>query len=183
MDWQIVRSSELEDCLNVSRFTNDIRKLNRLGAKLSTIKEVCFDSCCGATPKGSQYVEDGVILLRGGNVKENGIVWNDIVRFQCNDIKSLGRSQVKDNDVLVCMSGANAGDVCFAGELKEFCSLSNTVFRIEFNRANGWDAEFVSIFLISRLGQAQFEKALTGMAQKHVMPSTIRNVKVPVYIR
>lgn len=183
MDYGVVPAYDLEDQLNVSRylgdFSADLRRMRSLGRELLELGAICKDSCCGATPKGAPYVEEGGIpLLRGTNVKELGIVWDGVARFICEDTTKLGRRLVQDNDVLLSMSG-NAGVVCFAGILPEPCSLSNTVMRISFDEQGQWDPRFVALFLKSRFGQAQFEKVQSGMAQKHVMPNTVRRVLVP----
>lgn len=183
MDYGVVPAYDLEDQLNVSRylgdFSADLRRMRSLGRELLELGAICKDSCCGATPKGAPYVEEGGIpLLRGTNVKELGIVWDGVARFICEDTTKLGRRLVQDNDVLLSMSG-NAGVVCFAGILPEPCSLSNTVMRISFDEQGQWDPRFVAFFLNSRFGQAQFERVQSGMAQKHVMPNTVRRVLVP----
>ena len=183
MDWAIVRAEEVEDHFNVARFVGsfrtDLRVLRSLGRELLCLGDICADSSCGATPKGSAYSQQGVPLLRGQNIREAGISWDGIARFDCDDPQKLGRRLVRDNDVLLTMSGANAGDVCCAEQLPEPCSLSNTVMRFAFGSSDDWDPRFITIFLQSRLGRAQFERVLSGMAQKHVMPNIARRTLIP----
>lgn len=68
----------------------------------------------GATPKGGQesYKKEGIALIRSQNIHNNLFVYDGLAFIDEQQASLLDNVQVKENDVLLNITGASVGRVC-----------------------------------------------------------------------
>ena len=77
--------------------------------KWTTISDICSKIGSGSTPKGSNYVEDGIPFFRSQNVYNEGLVYDDI-KYISEDIhESMIGTEVQANDLLLNITGGSLG--------------------------------------------------------------------------
>lgn len=78
--------------------------------------------------KSSEYVNDGIRVIRISDFNENGFVNNSIVRYTFNE--KLSPYILKDNDILMCMTGGTVGKTYCTTKLNEKMYLNQRVAAI-----------------------------------------------------
>lgn len=82
----------------------NVRRLKFLSKKIGS----------GVTPSGGaqNYIDEGVIFIRSQNVYFDGLRTDDIAYIPEKTHKAMGGTQVKNNDVLLNITGASIGRAC-----------------------------------------------------------------------
>ncbi len=150
---------------------------NEKGWTLAKLKDISEEVTVGIVVRpASYYVESGIPAFRSLNVKEDALNLENLV-FINPDVNDtiLSKSKLRTGDILVVRTG-NPGTSC--------------VVPAEFNGANCIDliiirpnrvvvnSKFLSKFLNSDYGKAQSLASNTGLAQKHLNITNIRELIV-----
>ncbi len=84
----------------------EVKRMKHLAEKIGS----------GKTPKGGAevYVDEGIMLIRSQNVHFGGLRLNDVVYIDAATDTEMARSRVKEDDVLLNITGASLGRCCAA---------------------------------------------------------------------
>lgn len=78
--------------------------------------------------KSSQYLSDGVRVIRISDFNENGLIDTDKKFYREEEL--LKKYLIKSNDILMCMTGGTVGKTVFLGEINEKLYLNQRVAAI-----------------------------------------------------
>lgn len=133
----------------------------------------------GATPLGADYPEKGIKFLRVQNIMQNYINDSDLVCITKQDHEILKRSQLKEEDVLLTITGVSYGKS--APVTKEFigCNINQHSVRIALKK-NKFLPYFISTFLNSKCGKLQSDKNIVGVTRPALDYQAIKNFKIPL---
>ena len=122
------------------------------------------------------YVDDGVFLLRGQNVRPLSIdLTSNPVYISEADAERLKENTIHYKDILIMRSGANVGQCAIYLENSPAISMSDTLII----RSGNLNPFFLAIFLNTRHGKALIERGKYGSAQPHIAPPFLYQIPVP----
>ena len=122
------------------------------------------------------YVDDGVLLLRGQNVRPLSIdLTSNPVYISEEDAERLKENTIRYKNILIMRSGANVGQCAIYLENNPAISMSDTLI-IQSGDLNPF---FLTIFFNSRYGKALIERGKYGSAQPHIAPPFLYQIPVP----
>ena len=122
------------------------------------------------------YVDNGVLLLRGQNVRPLSIdLTANPVYISEEDAERLKENTIHYKDILIMRSGANVGQCAIYLENNNAISMSDTLII----RSGNLNPFFLAIFLNSRYGKALIERGKYGSAQPHIAPPFLFQIPVP----
>ena len=75
----------------------------------TTVENICSKIGSGSTPKGSNYVPDGILFFRSQNVYNDGVVLEDIKYISEEVHQSMIGTEVLPNDLLLNITGGSLG--------------------------------------------------------------------------
>ena len=124
------------------------------------------------------YVENGVLLLRGQNVRPLSInLTSNPVYISEEDAELLKENTIHYKDILIMRSGANVGQCAIYLESNNGISMSDTLI-IQSGNLNPF---FLTIFLNTKYGKALIERGKYGSAQPHIAPPFLYQIPMPVW--
>ncbi len=84
---------------------------NPKGWEVKTLTELTSKIGSGATPKGGKaaYFREGISLIRSLNIHDNSFLDKDLAFINQQQAKALSNVEVKENDVLLNITGASVG--------------------------------------------------------------------------
>lgn len=124
------------------------------------------------------YVEDnGIWFFRAQNNRPMMIDSSNKVFISNEDANSLSKNLLKNHDVIVTRTGANAGD-CALFEHKELAVASSHTFIV---RSEKWPHSYLTTFFNSKYGRTQILVSRYGAAQPEVAPYYLRSIWIPEF--
>lgn len=159
-------------------YLDAMAKLRALPCGFQPFKKLCTKLNCGATPKGVEYGDSGMGLIRTTNVRPNVYDPSDTKRVPGLSLGDTDNRVILPGDVLYTMSGT-VGYAAVYPENLESASCSNTIARGRIRPGSGHDPYFVATFLNSSLGYAQSIRLVSGGVLGHVMPNSVKELLVP----
>ena len=150
--------------------------------KYSTIKlgNIANHISSGSTPKGGRevYKTSGVLFIRSQNVLMNEIIYDDISFIDENTHKTMKRSQLKKNDVLLNITGASIGRVAvFEGE-DDSANTNQHVAAIRISDKQ-YLPYFISYFIASDYQQNIIKGICNGGTREALNYQQIRDFDIP----
>ena len=127
-----------------------------------------------------KYQKVGIPFLRGLNLKNGIINFQDVIFINKKANELLWKSEVKPKTVLLSMSGT-IGDIAFAHEDYTYPINSNqdiAKIRINEKLINSY---FIYTFLLTSFGQNQVTREGRGSVQQHIFLSQIEQLLIPLY--
>lgn len=123
-----------------------------------------------------KYVEeDGAWFFRAQNLRPFLIEDDDKVFISDEDSVALARNELKNGDVVITRTGANAGDCAlFSSQTRGFASSHTFIVR-----SKRWNHAFLVAYLNSFYGRCQILRARYGAAQPEVAPYYLRGIWIP----
>ena len=122
------------------------------------------------------YVDNGVLLLRGQNVRPLSIdLTANPVYISEEDAERLKENTIHYKDLLIMRSGANVGQCAIYLENSPAISMSDTLII----RSGNLNPFFLTIFLNTKHGKALIERGKYGSAQPHIAPPFLYQIPVP----
>ncbi len=122
------------------------------------------------------YVDNGVLLLRGQNVRPLSIdLTANPVYISEEDAERLKENTIHYRDILIMRSGANVGQCAIYLENSPAISMSDTLII----RNGNLNPFFLTIFLNTKYGEALVERGKYGSAQPHIAPPFLYQIPVP----
>jgi len=124
------------------------------------------------------YVDDGVLLLRGQNVRPLSIdLASNPVYISEEDAERLKENTIRYKNILIMRSGANVGQCTIYLENNDAISMSDTLI-IQSGNLNPF---FLAVFLNTKHGTALIERGKYGSAQPHIAPPYLYQIPIPVW--
>ena len=123
------------------------------------------------------YVDEGVLLLRGQNVRPLSIdLTSNPVYISEEDAERLKENTIRYKNILIMRSGANVGQCAIYLENDNSISMSDTLI-IQSGNLNPF---FLAVFLNTKHGTALIERGKYGSAQPHIAPPFLYQIPIPV---
>ncbi|EKO3762886.1 restriction endonuclease subunit S [Vibrio metschnikovii] len=138
-----------------------------------------IDLLTGFAFKSSEYKEQGIRLLRGDNVMQNNIRWDDAKFWDENSYEELSRYQLKEHDIVIALdrTWVKAGLKVSVIRKRDIPSL--LVQRVARLRAKSTlNQSFLSYIVRSHRFEQMAKFSKTETAVPHISPSDIRNFKI-----
>ena len=126
-----------------------------------------------------EYLEEGVPFVRGINLKNGRISFNNVIYISNEAHKLLWKSEVRPKTILLSMSGT-IGDVAIASESLKYPINSNQdIAKITCNE--NLNPYYLYAFLTSYFGQNYLKREARGSVQQHVFLSQIEKFNIPEF--
>lgn len=132
----------------------------------------------GSRMKASSYVDDGVAVIRGQNISDDGHLCGDFVYISEEFADTLGHARLRESDIALPHRGAIGRSVLVPrGEYV----MSTSLMRIRLNRQLA-DPSFVAAYLASREGRQRILQFASTVGTPGIgQPLTsLRQVRVPL---
>ncbi|WP_128723159.1 restriction endonuclease subunit S [Geobacillus sp. CAMR5420] len=124
------------------------------------------------------YVEDGIPFIRGVNMKNGRVDFEDMLYIDEKAHKLLWKSEVKPEMVLLSMSGT-IGDVAIASKKWKYPINSNQDIA-KIDTKGKLNPYYLYAFLMSKFGQNYLKREARGSVQQHVFLSQIERFEIPL---
>ena len=149
----------------------EVKKLRYLATKFGS----------GVTPRGGSqiYVEDGIPFLRSQNIHFDGLRLDVVARIPKTIHYELSGTHVKPGDVLLNITGASIGRVCFVPDSFEDGNVSQHVCIIRPQRRLVKSA-FIAALLSSPGAQYQLYISQNGSSREGLTLRAIKGFSMPV---
>lgn len=125
-----------------------------------------------------EYKNCGIPFIRGVNLKNGILDFNDVIFIDKEAHKLLWKSEVFPQTILLSMSGT-IGDVAIAMPDYSYPMNSNQdIAKIRIS--DNINTYYVYVFLLSRYGQNYLKREARGSVQQHVFLSQMENFDIPI---
>lgn len=131
----------------------------------------------GAIINTSEYLNEGIPLIRIQNVLSTGINFEDVKYISEETFINQTSSQIISGELLFGMSGT-IGRVAIAQDNLPKCLLNQRIAKVKI--INGNSNVFIQAILNSPIGIKQFKKIGTGGIQINIGINDIENLKIPM---
>ena len=180
--WSIINKSEglsnkrIDSERYKPQYTENEYLLRNLPHK--KLKYYINDISGGATPRGAKYSLSGIPFVRVQNIKDNYSDLNDVVYIhESIHNGELFRSQIKEDDVLLTITGVSYGNSTVAHKKMLPANMNQHSVRISLK--NALLPEFLSTFFVSKYGKLQSDSKVTGDTRPALTYSEISNIIIP----
>jgi type I restriction enzyme, S subunit len=126
-----------------------------------------------------EYLDEGIPFVRGINLKNGRISFNDVIYISKEANALLWKSEVHPKTILLSMSGT-IGDVAIASESLEYPINSNQDIA-KIACPENLNPYYLYAFLSSYFGQNYLIREARGSVQQHVFLSQIENFPIPEF--
>ena len=123
-------------------------------------------------PKSSEFVESGIPFIRANNIKDNKVIWNDIIYISKEKHSTLLKGHLKKNDVLFTVRGI-LGHVGIVGEDFENANINAQIalLRADDKYIN---PKYLMYSLNTNDVKSQIERNQTGTTLKQLPISRLK---------
>lgn len=134
----------------------------------------------GITPRGgeSAYIATGVPLIRSQNVRSGQLDLSDVAYISDEQHQKMISSAVQPGDVLLNITGASIGRSCVVPDTLGIANVNQHVCIIRTKPT--LDAQYLSSFLNSYLGQKQIFSFQGGGSREGLNYSQVQSLELPV---
>ena len=131
----------------------------------------------GSSVKLSDYVDDGVPLLRISNISDNGELNTDNMVFITHEQSDeLASTRVREGDLVVSQRGTLGMPAVVSSEYPFFNISANL---IAVQNLSGVHPKFVQFYLASKLGTIQVTRLQSGQVQPKITTDDIASILIP----
>jgi len=127
----------------------------------------------------SEYVDSGVPMLRGINIKDGLITLDGCVYITEEKQNELTRSKVLKNDVLLAVRGSSGVGKSAVYSLEQRANMNAALVKITVNETY-LDAYYLSCFFNCTYGRLQMERIANGVNQQNTNLSEVKSNIIPV---
>ncbi len=125
------------------------------------------------------YVPSGIPFIRGVNMKNGLLDFNDMLYISEDANRLLWKSEVHKEDILLSMSGT-IGDVAIAMPNYHYPMNSNQDIA-KIHLKHEYNPYYVYAFLVSKYGHNYLIREARGSVQQHVFLSQMENFAIPLF--
>ncbi len=127
--------------------------------------------------KSSEFVKEGIPLVRISNFNNDEVDLINSVFISFEEYKKYSELQLKENDLLIAMSGATTGKVGIISKKNIPCILNQRVGKFEILSKNlNW--RFLYLFIKSKDFQDEVLYTAGGCAQPNISGKKIESIKI-----
>jgi type I restriction enzyme, S subunit len=127
----------------------------------------------------SKYVNEGVKLLRGSNIKRGNTDWsNDITKYWNSITSDIKRYVLEDGDIVIAMDGSLVGRSFAQLSKKDLPAL--LLQRVARLRTNKSDINYLKHHVCSPYFTLYCDSVKTASAIPHISPSDISGYLIPL---
>ena len=132
--------------------------------RVQRVKEVSTFTTSGPRGWSDRISEEGHLFIQSGDLNDSlEIVFEEAKRVQVQDDAETNRTQLRDGDVVVCITGAKTGNVAVCSSVPELAFVNQHLCLIRPNDAI--QPAFLGALLKSSIGQTYFELSQYGLKQ------------------
>jgi len=151
--------------------------LRKAKFQTTTLGEMCNNNIKGVLPT---YDEKGskIKVLQIRNITRNGdFELSDIFRAKEEFAKKNPNCKLKENDLIIVITGATIGKVAVYNINEEFY-LGGDMIKVQLK--NIVEPFYLLSYLLSPIGQMQIQRNITGATNKHLSPTDALNFLIPI---
>lgn len=131
----------------------------------------------GATPKGANYLEEGVLFARVQNIKPFRLDKSDPVFIGSEIDAGLKRSQCKEDDILLVITGYPGAASLIA---KEDLPVNINQHSVRFNTTDDYDSAYIVAALNSKFVSLQVNRSSIGGTRDALDYPSVTNLLIPI---
>ncbi len=144
---------------------------------LEQASRVCREIVVGIVIQPARhYVNEGVPALRSANVREDGVVWGDMVFISEASNRLLSKSSLKAGDLVSVRTGYPGTTAVIPPSL-DGCNCVDLIISRPGPRIR---AEYLSLWINSDFGKGQVLQGQGGLAQQHFNVGEMKELLVAV---
>jgi restriction endonuclease S subunit len=155
----------------------NIKDLKTFHGGCFKLQEVIKHITGGATPLGAAYQEKGVPFLRVQNIMQNYFNLSDIVYISQKQDNEIKRSRLKENDVLLTITGVSYGKSAVVPS--NLINANINQHSVKISLTSELNPYFLSTFLNAKQGKLQSDKNIVGVTRPALDYEVIRNFIIP----
>lgn len=161
MQTSTIKFSQIEDRIDAEYYKPgylDLENILNKSFNFKTLREIStkiVDGPFGSDLLKSEYIKDGIPLLRVKNISGEGIDINDIVFITHEKQKELQRSKVVAGDLVITKAG-RVGTVDIVPSSIPEANITSHLAKISLKKE--YNPYFIYMYLNSRLGLLQIER-------------------------
>jgi len=135
----------------------------------------CADILNGYAFDSTTYVEDGVPIIRIGDVAAT-IDWTKVKRVPPELLSELARFIIQRDDILIALTGATIGKSAL------YCDDTDALLnqRVAVLRASRMNAEFLNYIIQTHVFTEPIDLLCSGGAQDNIGKGEVGGIKIPV---
>jgi type I restriction enzyme S subunit len=137
------------------------------------------DGPFGSDLKASEYIEDGVPIIRIQNIERNQLNFNNIKYVHEEKAEQLKRHSLTKKDILITKLGSPLGKACMVADNIEIGIMVADIVRVRIGH-EFIDKKYITYFLNSLSAIKEFEKITKGTTRPRVNLTNIRCFNIPV---
>ena len=147
----------------------------------TTIGDIAAKVGSGITPRGgsSTYKEYGRPFVRSQNIGWGRLLLSDIAYIDDEIHSTFPATELKDNDVLLNITGASIGRSALANQKLIGGNVNQHVCIIR-SKPNGVNPSFINYLLLSSFGQRQIDSFQAGGNREGLNFGQIKSIKLPL---
>jgi len=131
--------------------------------------------------KSNDYLPKGVRLVRIGNLNGRSLEFgNETVYVDERYLNTCADFELKEDDVLIAMSGATTGKLAFVKKTDLPCLLNQRVGLISIRNKQDLDSKYLFFYLAKGDLRKNVLKLAGGSAQPNISPSQIMSFRIPI---
>jgi restriction endonuclease S subunit len=179
--FSIVKLSELEgakrlDAEYYEPVFNSLKTLYKFNIrKLSTISEIAY----GTTPPGGMFEETGIPFVRSQNFIMGMVNKAEIVFCNSEFHERNKKSAIRPGDILFAAVGATIGQIAIVQDSINEGNINQNIARVRILDSS-INPYYAGLFFLSKYGQLQIFRFVTGNAQAYLNSFQIGSFKIPV---
>ena len=145
---------------------------------------VLLDSICEMVTVGiansatHAYTEDGIIMFRNQNIKDNYLDDSDLIYIHPKFADKYKTKALKENDILVTRTGY-PGVACIVPKKYEGCQTFTTLI-VRLNEESPINANYVCHYINSSYGKRYVDETKVGVAQQNFGAKVL--AKMPIFL-
>lgn len=127
---------------------------------------------------GFNYSQIGIPIIRISDLKQPFIDFTKVAKIAPDIHNQFEKTQLRENDILISVRGVSAGKVgIFLGESPE-ANISPNIIIVRLNDTSL--APYVTMTLISEIGQSQIAQFISGAGKPSLTAPMINRIQIPV---
>ena len=122
------------------------------------------------------YSENGIIMFRNQNIKENHLDDSDLIYIKEEFESKYKNKRLKANDILVSRTGY-PGQACVVPEKYKNCQTFTTLI-LRLKKELDINPRYVCFYINSKEGKKYVEKVKTGAAQSNFNAGSLKEMPI-----
>lgn len=128
-----------------------------------------------ATSTTKHYVKNGIPMIRNQNIKNNKIIFNDLLYISSEFDEKNKSKRLKENDIITVRTGYPGQSAVVPKELENAQSFTTLISTPNKDIIN---SEYLSYYINSPIGMEQLKNMSAGGAQQNLNAASLRKLKV-----